>query len=168
MPLPLWMSAAALSSCVVASSVAIVSSEAGVGVIVLTCALLVGYSDVVWRRIPNIMCAALIVFAVVAVALDGSGWASMAVGAGMTAAPFLILHLVDPRWVGFGDVKLLFALGAVLGVLSPVAGLAAMWLAGLLVLVTRPWVPLGWRQSVPFGFWVSTSAVVVAVAVVVA
>src|SRR4029077_5935667 len=120
-----------------------------------------------WRRIPDVMCGAMILFAVIVVAVAGSGWGSVAVGAAMTAAPFLILHLVDPRWVGFGDVKLLFAVGAVLGVLSPMAGLAAMWLAGLLVLVTRPWVPGGWRQSVPFGFWVSLSAVPVAVALVV-
>ncbi len=85
------------------------------------------------------------------------------VGVAVTALPFAVLHLIDPRWVGFGDVKLLVVLGGTLGLLSAGLGLAVLWLAGIAVMLTRPWVPDAWRQSVPFGFWLSVCSVPVSV-----
>ena len=75
------------------------------------------------------------------VLVDEATPVSSLIGAAVTALPFAVLHLINPRWVGFGDVKLLAVLGGTLGLLSAGLGLAALWLAGVAVMVTRPWVP---------------------------
>lgn len=113
------------------------------------------------------MCGSLVAFVLAAVVLvDEATPVGSLIGAAVTALPFAVLHLINPRWVGFGDVKLLAVLGGTLGLLSPGLGLAVLWLAGIAVIATRPWVPDAWRQSIPFGFWLSVCSVAVAVAAV--
>lgn len=162
--LPRWIAPCVLGVVGVALAVSMVSVSLAVVVVLSGSAVVVGYCDVVWRRIPNVVCGALVGFAVVVAVVTGSGSSSVGVGVGaaMTCAPFLVVHLIQPRWVGFGDVKLLFAVGAVLALTVPLAGLGALWLSGLLVVVTLGWVPETWRTSVPYGLWLSVSAVGVA------
>lgn len=123
----------------------------------------VAWWDVELRRIPNAVSLALVVVAAVcAVGFDEVSWASVGVGLVLTAGPLLVLHLLDPSWVGFGDVKFLAALGAVFGVVYWPAGMAVLWGACVLALMSRPFVAASWRRSVPFGFWSSFAAVVAA------
>jgi len=57
-------------------------------------------------------------------------WSDVVVGAAVMSVPLLVLHVVDPRLFGFGDVKLSAALGAGLGLVDPRLGLIALAVAG--------------------------------------
>jgi len=166
---PGWVRWVAFAAPLLAGAVGYASSSLPLAVLaVLGCSAgVVGWTDIRLRRIPNVMCGSLVAFTLAAVVLvDEAVPADALIGAAMTAMPFAVLHLINPRWVGFGDVKLLAVLGGTLGLLSAGFGLAVLWLAGIAVIVTRPWVPDAWRQSIPFGFWLSVCSVPVAVAAV--
>lgn len=133
------------------------------GTIAMSCAA-VAWSDVRWRRIPNAVTASMVLVAVFAVVVsEGVSVFEVTAGAVVTCAPALGLHLVNPSWVGFGDVKLLFSIGALVGLLWWPAGVAVLWLAMVAALATRPLVPASWRSSIPFGFWLSLCAVPVSI-----
>lgn len=164
--LPAWVATASIGSVVVAAFAGVAASSVTVAVVVVlaAAAVVVGWADVSLRRVPNVMCLMLVSFAVAATLVDESATlASVAAGALATAFPFGVLHAIEPRWVGFGDVKLLAASGATLGLLSPFAGLTVAWAAGVAILVSWPVAPPSWRRSIPFGFWLSTAAVPVSV-----
>lgn len=74
-------------------------------------------------RLPNHYLALAAVFVLAAAQLTGS-WGTAFVGAAMGAAPFLLIHLVDPRALGFGDVKFALVAGSLLGIWSGPAALA--------------------------------------------
>lgn len=73
-------------------------------------------------RLPNRYLALAAVFVLAAAQLTGS-WGTAFVGAAMGAAPFLLIHLVDPRALGFGDVKFALVAGSLLGIWSGPAAL---------------------------------------------
>lgn len=106
-------------------------------------------------RIPDAIVATAVLptFVVVVAAAAGSGSGRQAVGAALLgalafAAPLFISHMVSPRAIGFGDVKLAAALGAALGLVAPGLGLVALCIAAAATatfgVVTR-------RTSLPFG-----------------
>ena len=105
-------------------------------------------------RIPDaIVATAVLPTFVVVAAAAGSGTGRQAVGAALLgalafAAPLFISHMVSPRAIGFGDVKLAAALGAALGLVAPGLGLVALCIAAAATatfgVVTR-------RTSLPFG-----------------
>ena len=166
---PRWIRWIAVAAPLLAGVVGYAWSSLPLAVVVmLVCSAgVVGWTDARMRRIPNVMCGSLAAFAVAAVVLvDEATPIGSLIGAAVTALPFAVLHLINPRWVGFGDVKLLAVLGGTLGLLTAGLGLAVLWLAGVAVMATRPWVPVAWRQSIPFGFWLSMCSVPVAVAAV--
>lgn len=124
--------------------------------------------DLAVMRIPTrfVYATALAVAAGLVLAAVVDGPARRLVGAGIGAAAFggflLVLHLISPRALGFGDVRLATLLGAVVGwaawradhpVLTPIQGvlnaglLAGLVgsLAGLVLLVIR-------RRDRPFPF----------------
>jgi len=149
---------------VICAALSAISVEWFAAGVVVAASVGVGWADVRWRRIPNVLTAAMVIAAVWCVV--GSSDVKLAdagVGALLTCAPALGLHLVNPRWVGFGDVKLLFAVGAILGVLWWPAGIGVLWLAMAAALVSRPFVPASWRRSIPFGLWVSVFATPVSI-----
>lgn len=165
-PLPRWVGPAAIVSVASSSMAGVLWGSVGVAVVVMVVSsgTIVGWSDATLRRVPNSIVGAMFCWAMATVAVaDEVGLMYVLIGTAATAAPFLVLHLVNPRWVGFGDVKLLAALGAVLGLLAVSGGLAAMWLAGVLVMVSRSFVPTSWKRNVPFGFWLSVSSTPVAI-----
>lgn len=166
---PGWVRWVAFATPLLAGAVGLTSSSFSLAVVAaLGCSAgVVGWTDARLRRIPNVMCGSLVAFVLAAVVLvDEAMPVSSLIGATVTALPFAVLHLINPRRVGFGDVKLLAVLGGTLGLLSAGLGLAVLWLAGIGVMVTRPWVPDAWRQSIPFGFWLSVCSVPVAVVAV--
>ncbi|WP_420451656.1 prepilin peptidase [Ilumatobacter sp.] len=66
-------------------------------------------------RIPNSAVAGALVAAVAARSEIGSAWVCLA-GALVASAPSLVVHLAQPRAMGFGDVKFSIAAGALVGV----------------------------------------------------
>jgi leader peptidase (prepilin peptidase)/N-methyltransferase len=77
------------------------------------------------------------------------------VGGAAAFAVFLVLHLVSPRGMGFGDVKLSFVLGVALGWVSAATVFLGLFLAfllgsviGILLIATGR---RGRRDHVPFG-----------------
>jgi leader peptidase (prepilin peptidase)/N-methyltransferase len=120
-------------------------------------------ADLRTRRIPDRLIVAgwvaAAALAVVAELTDGTLPAlSMVVSASMAAMPLLIVHLVEPAQVGFGDVKLCAAVGALLGVLSWTLGAIAVFSAMLLALVgilLRLWP----SRSIPFAACLAVAGV---------
>jgi leader peptidase (prepilin peptidase)/N-methyltransferase len=96
----------------------------------LTIAMLVPAALVDWhqRRLPDaivLAAAAVFVLALLGVAAFGTNTSLAGVGLGVAifAGPLLVLHLVSPRAMGFGDVKTAAVLGMAIGVVD--WGLAA-------------------------------------------
>jgi leader peptidase (prepilin peptidase)/N-methyltransferase len=131
-----------------------VSPAAGVAVAALVPAALV---DIDEGRLPDRLVgrAAL---ATSAAAVAGLLWPTVfgpeprlgqiGVGIGLMAAPLLVMHLVSPAAMGFGDVKAALVLGAGLGAVDPQLSLVALFVASLATAVVGL---AARRRSLPFG-----------------
>jgi leader peptidase (prepilin peptidase)/N-methyltransferase len=111
-----------------AGTASIACSLAGAGALVPATAAAI--AD--WRthRVPNELVGLALAPALIAVMFADEPvhmLASVVLGMVLMALPLLIVHLIVPPAMGFGDVKLAIALGAGLGVLAP--GLAVLALA---------------------------------------
>jgi len=135
----------------------------GIAALVLTGLLMsISLVDLRVRRIPNILCAALVLWALVQMFWLGQPKPVAAV-VGMLAAGvlFLIVALVGRGAMGAGDIKLVAALGAVLGfpLIFPAlaCGIIAGGLAALVLIVTRRVGRKGFMAYGPYlalGSWV--------------
>lgn len=95
-------------------------------------------SDWRTRRVPNSFVAIALLPAMVAVLLVDDRiplLARVASGVAVMAVPLLVVHLVTPAAMGFGDVKLAVALGAGLGLLEPKLAVLALAVASGLTLL---------------------------------
>lgn len=132
---------------VVLLSVAFAGAPAGLlalGLVPAAAAALVDRTD---GRVPDALVALTAAVAAAAVVAGiAPVWAVLA-GAAVTAAPLLAVHLVDPDRMGFGDVKLAAALGAVLAPLDVRAGFVALAVGSGVALATAAALR---RRSVPF------------------
>ncbi len=116
----------------------------------------VAFVDLVYRRIPT----PLVVFAggvtVAVAAVAGAHDASLgpvviaAAGAGLVGGVFLVVHLVTPAGLGFGDVRLAAVTGALtalgadqLTAAAAAAGVAAVAATAVMVVSGRPTVAFG-------------------------
>lgn len=105
-------------------------------------------------RIPDslvLMAGLPVLAALSAAAVDGHGGQAaigVALGGIAFAGPLFVMHVVSPEALGFGDVKLAAALGAMLGTVDPRLGLLALCFAAGSAAVTGL---IGRRASVPFG-----------------
>lgn len=97
-------------------------------------------------RIPNWSVGAAIIAAAVAGAARGA-LPDLLLGAAIGAAPFLLIHLLDPRSLGFGDVKFAAAAGALVGVLWWPGAVLTCLVALAVSLIARTIHP----QPRPFG-----------------
>lgn len=97
-----------------------------------------GLVDVIERRLPNRMVATAAVALSIAIvaSLSGllpslpSGWlGDIAIGVGFMAGPLLVVHLISPASMGFGDIKVGIVLGANLGVVDPQLALLGLFVA---------------------------------------
>jgi leader peptidase (prepilin peptidase)/N-methyltransferase len=127
------------------------------GVLIVTVVVIgaiAGLIDARTGRIPDrlVALASMPTLLVVAWAtLDGSGpyaLAAVVLGALVFALPLLVVHVVSPDALGFGDVKLAAALGAALGLLDARLGVLALCVAAALTAVVglatrRHALPLG-------------------------
>ncbi|MEU8650847.1 A24 family peptidase [Streptomyces sp. NPDC048737] len=113
------------------------------------------------RRLPDpltlpLAAAALALLGVAALLPEHAGdWTTALLGSLALGAGYLVLHLVNPGGMGFGDVKLALGAGAVLGwygwatvMLGTLAGfLSGALYGGVLLLAGRA----GRRTAIPFG-----------------
>ncbi len=159
-----------------AAATAVVVATLGIGVVVgavpvaawATIGLLVPAAvvDARTRRLPDpwiaaAACAFLAVWVLEAAVASAAGpnAADVATGIALTAGPLLVLHLVSPAAMGFGDVKAAAVLGAAVATVDAHAGLVVLALASaaaaLTALARR-------RASIAFGpFLVAAAWIVV-------
>ena len=149
-PIPLAVTIVAVAVAVISSISAEVPFAAAIGVAATAPAVLV---DVLERRLPNrLVAGAATVTATTSLLTATAGadvaWANGFTGAALMAAPLLIVHLVTPSAMGFGDVKLALVLGFAVGLVQPTSVLIAVLVASagtaLLGLITR-------RRTIAFG-----------------
>jgi leader peptidase (prepilin peptidase) / N-methyltransferase len=81
--------------------------------------------DIREHRLPNRLVGAAALIGLVCVLITMASGATLdllglLVGAAAMSAPLLLLHLVSPNAMGFGDVKMAVVLGAALGLVAPV------------------------------------------------
>ena len=108
------------------------------------------------RIVYPLTVAVVALLAAASIAGDDVGHLARALVGGAAAfTVFLVLHLVSPRGMGFGDVKLAFVLGVALGWVSAATVFLGLFLAfllgsviGILLIATGR---RGRRDHVPFG-----------------
>ncbi|WP_251062230.1 MULTISPECIES: A24 family peptidase [unclassified Streptomyces] len=156
--------------CVVLAASTGARPELAVWLLLAPVGVLLGTVDFAAHRLPDVL---TLPFAAVALVLlgvatlvphSGGSWISALLGSFTLGASYLVLFLVNSKGFGFGDVKLSFALGAVLGwygwsilLIGTFAGflLGALYGAGL-ILVGRA----GHKTAIPFGPFLITGAFV--------
>ena len=111
-------------------------------------------------RIPNSLLVVAALFGAVAADVTNAGLAPLA-GAGIAAAPLLLIHLLDPGAIGFGDVKFAAASGVVVAAIAwPVAIMVP--LVGFVgVAIVRIVTP---RRPRPFGPYLMVATTVAVIA----
>jgi leader peptidase (prepilin peptidase) / N-methyltransferase len=111
---------------------------------------LTGY-DLRRRRLPNWL--TLPGFAMIMLVAAGSGRGpAAALGAGVLATVYLLVHEVAPAAMGAGDVKLALGLGALTGCFGGDVWLLAAIIAPVLTAVIGVVARLGWSaKTVPHG-----------------
>ncbi len=126
----------------------------GIALVVMAWA---GLIDLTERRIPN----QLALMATSAVAVTGVGVTiaqgfevggdvalSVLAGAGLFGGPMLVLHLLSPGGMGFGDVKAGVVLGGIIGLIDAWSCLVGLFVGSALTAVVGV---VGRRRAVPFG-----------------
>ncbi len=138
--------------------------------LVLTAALVaLAFIDLETYLLPNRIVYPLTVVTIGLLALGALADGDLdALGRGLVAgmiafAIFFVLHLVSPRSMGFGDVKLSFTLGLALGYLSwgeMILGLFLGFLYGAVIgIVLIATKVRGRSQAVPFGPFLAAGAI---------
>ena len=111
---------------------------------------LTGY-DIRQRRLPNRLTLPGFAVIMLIAAVSGHGPAA-ALGAGLLAMVYLLVHLAAPAAMGAGDVKLALGLGALTGCFGADAWLLAAIGAPLLTALIGVVARLGWSATtVPHG-----------------
>lgn len=120
--------------------------------VAVTLCVVLAVIDVREHRLPNPLVAALafcgLAVGVTRVVGDDLPVAWLLFGFVGFGAPFLLINLIRPAALGFGDVKLAFALGLFFGSFAP--GAVPVGLALVAVAQLGLWLVLGPRV-VPFG-----------------
>jgi leader peptidase (prepilin peptidase)/N-methyltransferase len=147
--------------CAVVAAVTGPRPELVVWLLLTPVGVLLAAVDVRVHRLPDVLtlpCAAATAVLLGLAALlpeHGGSWTGALLGAAAVAAGHLVLHLVSPAGMGFGDVKLTLTTGAVLGwygwgvlMLGAFAGFLLGGLYGLGLVALRRG---GRRTEMPFG-----------------
>jgi leader peptidase (prepilin peptidase) / N-methyltransferase len=109
-------------------------------------------------RLPNPLVAGIACLGVAA-GLVTSSIPTVLASAAIAASPMLLMHLLEPHALGFGDVKYAGATGALVGALSFVAGPILIVVALVAAVINRALHPHGAR---PLGPIIFTGAIVAA------
>ena len=131
-----WWRLVAVAAAVVVVTIAVWSVEIPVAAAIgLVAALPAALVDVLDRRLPDrlVARAALAMIAAACIEALTTGTSVRPVdallGAALLAGPIMVLHLVSPAAMGFGDVKASIVLGAALGLAGPNLSLIALLVA---------------------------------------
>ncbi|MGA5540678.1 prepilin peptidase [Mycobacterium sp. NPDC051198] len=140
----------------------------GVGVTVIAGSWLLALSgyDIAERRLPNWLTLPGAVLILIVAAAVGRGGAAVT-GALALSVLYLVVHLVTPRSLGGGDVKLAIGLGAMTGAFGIDVWLLAALAAPLLTAVLALGAAIRGERTVPHGPSMCTASAV-AVALVLA
>ncbi|MEM1334013.1 MAG: prepilin peptidase [Actinomycetota bacterium] len=104
-------------------------------------------ADLRTMRLPNWLIGSAVVCAALANVLAGTT-NTMLIAAGFGAAPFLLIHLIDPKSLGFGDVKFAAAAGLLVATWWWPAALAMSVATLIVVCLVRHGRP---RGALPMG-----------------
>ena len=153
---------------IVVAVVAVTQAPFGVATVLCVVALVpAALVDVVEHRLPNAFVVASVVPVLVAivVSLLGSGDAAAGAlaGAVLVGGPLLVVHLISPAGMGFGDVKAGTVVGAGVGLLGATAAVLALVVA---LFAGAAWALAGHRRSVPLGPGLVVGAVLATAGVV--
>jgi len=130
----------------------------GAGLVIGAWMLALSVYDLRERRLPNWLTLPGAAVILVAGAITGKGIAALA-GAAALSALYLLIHLLSPRSMGGGDVKLALGLGALTGMCGADVWVLAAIGAPLLTAVCAVIVtdgPLAWNGVV--SFWLRLGA----------
>lgn len=129
------------------------------------------YCDISRRLLPKTMVYALsavVMASGLGVAIATNEWGRLkiaSIGGLIFFAVFLIINLLNPRWLAFGDVRLSLVIGFGLAWVSPVALLEGFALANLLAAVVGVGLIIMHRaerrSGVPFGLYLALGAALV-------
>ncbi|MGV0816111.1 A24 family peptidase [Mycolicibacterium boenickei] len=122
----------------------------GATVIVGTWLLVLSGYDVAERRLPNWLTLPGAALVLVAAGLAERGIAALA-GAAALSVLYLVVHLVSPRAMGGGDVKLALGLGALTGAFGADVWLLAALAAPLLTAGLALGAAVRGERTVPHG-----------------
>lgn len=131
-------------------------------------ALIAAIEDIRTRRLRNVYTATIAAIAVVGFGVtamvtgDGIPVTDMLLGALLFGGPWLVIHLIKPSGIGFGDVKLTAGLGLYLGWLDPILSSYAIVAATLLFVVAMVATRTALDEPKPFGPALVAGAVLVA------
>ncbi len=132
---------------------------------VLTVGLLaLVFFDVTALWLPDAITMPLIVLAAARSAVGGVPILRDALMSGfILAGAFGILYVVSGRrWIGFGDVKLVFLIGLLFGYpIAPIAVLAGIWtaaFAGIILIILRR---ATLKTALPFGAFLAGAAIII-------
>ncbi|OMC39116.1 peptidase A24 [Mycobacterium sp. GA-1841] len=135
----------------------------GVGVTVVAAAWLLALSgyDIAERRLPNWLTLPGAVLVLLVASAAGQGLSALA-GAAALSMLYFVVHLVSPRAMGGGDVKLAVGLGALSGAFGVEVWLLAALAAPLFTAVLALGAALRGIRTVPHGpsMCVATAAAV--------
>lgn len=124
----------------------------GVGVTVVAGAWLLALTayDIAERRLPNWLTLPGAVLVLAVAVWTGRGLAALA-GAAVLSALYLAVHVLSPRAMGGGDVKLAVGLGAMTGAFGADVWLLAALTAPLLTAVLALGAAVRGIRTVPHG-----------------
>ena len=136
------------------------SIQAIAGIIFCSVLIAVSFIDIDLRIIPNII---VLPFTLVGLAFNiyldpARWWMPLAYSAGAFTF-MLIIHLICPRGMGMGDVKLSLMVGAFL-VKNVIAGLFLGFLAGAIFGIAVIIKKRKMRQTIPFGPFISIGSII--------
>ena len=136
------------------------SIQAIAGIIFCSVLIAVSFIDIEFRIIPNLI---VLPFTLVGLALSiflnlDRWWLPLTFCAGAFTF-MLIIHLICPRGMGMGDVKLSLMIGAFL-VKSVIAGLFLGFLAGAIFGIAVIIKKRKMRQTIPFGPFISIGSII--------
>lgn len=137
-------------------------------------------TDVRNRRLPDALVAGIAVMVAIAFSTGPSGdvaLVDLATGGLRLGVPLLVVHLITPAGLGFGDVKLGFALGAAIGLHDESQAVAGLVVAFVAAMPHAVWLVVRKRRkgtassqataksaTLPFGLYlVAGAAIVIAI-----
>jgi leader peptidase (prepilin peptidase)/N-methyltransferase len=129
------------------------------------------YCDVTRRLLPKTMVYGLtgiVVASAISVAAENHMWDRLkiaTIGGLIFFAVFLVINLMNPRWMAFGDVRLSLVVGFGLAWISPIALLEGFAVANLLAAVVGIVLIVAHRaerrSAIPFGLFLALGAALV-------